>query len=370
MALHCPDLDLSVLAMTTPPKKPERLRIWLPTIRAGSGADVFTLRLAEALRKAGHEPLLQWFDHRYELMPWRLKQVVAPHDVDLVHAGSWQGFAFKRSGIPLVVTEHQYVAHPDFSPYRRLPQALYHRFFCEHWARQSYAVADAIVTVSEYCAAAMRADMVKPITVIHNWVDTERFSPAGAVIESGHSQTQVGRPFRLLFVGNPSRWKGADTLPAIASVLGAEFEIHCIGGLRASFNMARLPANMKVLSRMDPERMVEVYRSVDAALIPTRYESFGYVALEAMACGLPVLGFDSSGTAEVCEQGKTAFLTQMDDIQQLAINARRLAAEPSLCARLGSAGRQRAVNYFGEAQAIAAYLDVYRRVIGKEANRD
>jgi glycosyltransferase involved in cell wall biosynthesis len=369
MAPHYSDLDLSVLVMTTPPKKSEKLRIWLPAIRAGSGADVFTLRLTEALRRAGHEPWLQWFDHRYELMPWRLKQVVAPPDIDLVHAGSWQGFAFKRPGIPLVVTEHQYVAHPNFAPYRSLPQALYHRFFCERWARHSYAVADAVVTVSEYCAAAMRADMVKPVTVIHNWVDTERFSPAGAVIESGHSQTQVGRPFRLLFVGNPSPWKGADTLPSIASVLGKEFEIHCIGGLRASFNMARLPTNMKVLPRMGPERMVELYRSVDAALIPTRYESFGYVALEAMACGLPVLGFDSSGTAEVCEQGKTAFLTQMDDIQQLAINAQRLAAEPSLCARLGSAGRQRAVKYFGEAQAIAAYLDVYRRVIGKEANR-
>lgn len=350
-------------------EKPEKLRVWLPAIRAGSGADVFTLRLAEALRKAGHEPLLQWFDHRYELMPWRLKQVAAPPDIDLVHAGSWQGFAFKRSGVPLVVTEHQYVAHPDFAPYRRLPQALYHRFFCERWARRSYAVADAVVTVSEYCAAAMRADMVKPVTVIHNWVDTERFSPADAAVEYGHGQSQAGRPFRLLFVGNPSRWKGADILPALASLLGEQFEIRCIGGLRASFNVARSPTNMEVLPRMDPERMVELYRSVDAALIPTRYESFGYVALEAMACGLPVLGFDSSGTAEVCEQGKTAFLTQVDNIQQLANNARRLAAEPALCARLGAAGRRRAVKYFGEARAIAAYLDIYRRVMGKEANR-
>lgn len=351
--------------MIAVPEESERLRVWLPAIRAGSGADVFTLRLAEALRKAGHEPLLQWFDHRYELMPWRLKRVIAPPDIDLVHAGSWQGFAFKRPGIPLVVTEHQYVAHPDFASYRRLPQALYHRFFCERWARRSYAVADAIVTVSEYCAAAMRADMVKPVTVIHNWVDTERFSPANTAIYHGHDQSSTDRPFRFLFVGNPSRWKGADLLPTIASLLGAEFEIHCIGGLRTSFDIASLPKNMKLLPRMAPERMPELYRSVDAALIPTRYESFGYVALEAMACGLPVLGFDSSGTAEVCLQGKTALLTQVDDIQQLAAHARRLLADPSLCVRMGAAGRQRAIACFGEAQAIAAYLDVYRRVTGK-----
>ena len=142
------------------------LRVWLPVIRAGSGADVFTLRLCEGLRKAGHEPLLQWFDHRYELMPWKLKNVRAPANIDLVHAGSWQGFAFKRPGVPLVVTEHQYISHPDFLPYRSLPQALYHRFFCSRWAARSYAAADAVVTVSNYCAGAMRAEITEPVTVI------------------------------------------------------------------------------------------------------------------------------------------------------------------------------------------------------------
>jgi len=350
--------------MTATSEKTERLRVWLPAIRAGSGADVFTLRLAEALSKAGHEPLLQWFDHRYELMPWRLKQVVAPLDIDLVHTGSWQGFAFKRSGIPLVVTEHQYIAHPDFAPYRKSSQAFYHRFFCERWAKRSYAAADAIVTVSEYCAAAMRTDVAKPVTVIHNWIDTERFSPAVTAAGYGHSQLSVHRPFRLLFVGNPSRWKGADLLPDIASLLGAEFEVHCLGGLRGGFDKARLPKNMKLLPQRAPEEMVELYRSVDAALIPTRYESFGYVALEAMACGLPVLGFDSSGTAEVCLQGETAFLARMNDIQQLVNHARQLTATPSLRAKMSAAGRQRAIKHFGETQAITAYLNVYRRVLG------
>jgi hypothetical protein len=61
--------DLSVLAMTIEYQNPGALRIWLPAIRAESGADIFIMRLAQALRRAGHEPLVQWFDHRYELMP-------------------------------------------------------------------------------------------------------------------------------------------------------------------------------------------------------------------------------------------------------------------------------------------------------------
>lgn len=347
----------------------ERLRIWLPAVRAGSGADVFAMRLAEALRKEGHDPLLQWFDHRYELAPWLLKRVLPPDDIDVVHTGSWQAFAFRRAEIPLVVTEHQYVAHPDFAPYRGMAQSTYHRLFCERWARKSYAAADAIVAVSDYCASAMRKDISEPINVIHNWVDTHLFSPTHPPAARQQERAAEGRPFRLLFVGNPSRWKGADLLPEIASLLGYRFEIHCIGGLRAGFDAARLPKNMKLIPRMEPEQMPAVYRFVDAALVPTRYESFGYVALEAMACGLPVVGFESAGTAEVCVKGETALLAKIDDVTELASYARELAGNESIRIRLAAAGRQRAVEYFSEARAVAAYTAVYRQVMERSADR-
>jgi glycosyltransferase involved in cell wall biosynthesis len=341
------------------------LRVWLPVIRAGSGADVFTVRLFEGLRKAGHEPLLQWFDHRYEFMPWKLKSVRAPANIDLVHAGSWQGFAFKRPGVPLVVTEHQYISHPDFLPYRSLSQALYHRFFCNRWATRSYSAADAVVTVSNYCAGAMRAEIAEPVTVIHNWVDTEQFAPARVPkLDAGDNVCMT--PFKLLFVGNPSRWKGADLLPSIARLLGSSFQLQCIGGLRTGFSAARLPPNLTVLGRRAPDQMPDLYRSVDAVLIPTRYESFGFVALEAMACGIPVLGFHHAGTSELCVNGKTGLLAPLEDINQLADCARQLASDQVLSKKLGSAGRRRAIELFGESRAISGYVDVYRRAIGSE----
>ena len=342
-----------------------KLRIWLPAIQVGSGADVFALRLANALQGAGHEPLLQWFDHRYELMPWCLKRVMAPPGIDLVHAGSWQGFAFKRAGIPLVITEHQYVAHPAFAPYRSLPQALYHRHFVERCAKRSYAEAAAIVAVSEHCAIAMRDNLTKPVSVIHNWIDTELFSPLGDPDADAHDPGQPTRPFKLLFVGNPSRWKGADLLTVIADLLGPRFEIHCLGGLRKDFDLGNLPQNMKLLPRMLPDQMPAVYRSVDAALVLTRYEAFGYVALEAMACGLPVLGFNSTGTAEVCIHEETALLAPVDDVHQLATYARQMACDNNLSRWLGDAGRRRAVECFGEKRAVDAYMDIYHNVAMK-----
>lgn len=332
------------------------LRIWLPAIRAGSGADVFVMRLAEALRRAGHEPLPQWFDHRFELMPWRLGRMPAPERIDLIHAGSWQGFAFKRAGVPLVVTEHQYVAHPAFVAQRGRLQAVYHRAFVGPCMRQSYRVADALVAVSRHVAEAMKDGFSGRVDIIPNWVDCRRFSP-GVI----HQLEQ--RPFRLLFVGNPSRWKGADVLPRLAQRLGSDFEIGCLGGLRRAFDTVGLPPNMRSLPRTEPEDMPALYRSFDAALVPTRYEAFGYVALEAMACGLPVLGFASTGTAEVVVHGETGLLAPVGDMDRLVEYARVLAGTSDLCQRLGGAGRARAVAHFDEPAAIAAHLALYDRVL-------
>lgn len=337
------------------------LRIWLPAICAGSGADVFVQRLAQGLQRAGHEPQVQWFDHRYELMPWRLTAYHAPAGTDLVHANSWQGFAFKREGIPLVVTEHQYVAHPTFAPYEGYLQRLYHRRFIEPCMRKSFRAAAAVVAVSEFCAAAMREDLNKPVEVVHNWVDTFQFSPGTRGIHGVGADNVT----RLLFVGNPSRWKGADILPALASILGEGYEIHCLGGLRKGFKRGKLPRNMRLLSSMASEAMPDIYRSVDMALVPTRYEAFGYVALEAMSCGLPVVGFDSSGTAEICVHGETSLLASVDDVKQLADHIKQLACDPKSRSQLGAAGRQRALEYFGEERAVAAYLHIYSGVLKK-----
>jgi glycosyltransferase involved in cell wall biosynthesis len=333
------------------------LTIWLPAVRAGSGADVFVQRLAQGLLEAGHRPVVQWFDLRYELMPWRLRHVQPPSGTDLIHAGSWQGFAFRREGLPLVVTEHQYVAHPAFRPYRGLAQALYHRMFVQPCMRRSYRDADALVAVSRHTAAAMEADLARPVTVISNWVDCRRFEPAS------RPPRDAAQPFRLLFVGNPSRWKGADVLPELAVRLGRAFEIHCLGGLRRGNDAARWPANMKPLPRVAPEHMPSIYHTVDAVLVPTRYEAFGYVALEAMACGLPVLGFASTGTAEVAVHDHTALLAPIDDLEQLAAYAGRLATDPALRRCLGDAGRARAVACFDQPTGVGAYLDLYRQVL-------
>jgi len=190
-------------------------------------------------------------------------------------------------------------------------------------------------------------------------VDLNQFTPGRQLSAFG----SPSRRFRLLFVGNPSLRKGADLLPALAEELGNGFEIACLGGLRSVHGGVKKAANLSLLPSVPSGEMPAVYQAADAVLIPTRYEAFGYVALEAMACGVPVIGFEAAGTAEVCVNGETALLAPLNDVSQLAEYARRLQSDAQLRARLGAAARKRAECCFSPKAAIDSYLDIYRRVL-------
>jgi glycosyltransferase involved in cell wall biosynthesis len=225
----------------------------------------------------------------------------------------------------------------------------------------TYASADKLIAVSQHCAAAMRKDIHRDIDVIHNWVDTDVFAPRPR-------EKRRGAAFRLLFVGNPSPWKAADVLAPLARALGADFEVMAMGGLRKGFapDARSMPANLRVLDSRLSSGMPDVYASVDAALVVSRYESFGYVALEAMASGLPVVGFDNTGTREVCLNGETALLGPTDDLDTLVLNCQRLASHPGLVEKLSQAGRDRAMSQFSERDALVRYIAVYRDAIDQQ----
>lgn len=336
----------------------KKLRIWLPTIRAGSGADVFTLRLGAALENRGVEAVITWFPHWCELVPDVMRLARAPAGTDIIHANSSYAFAFQRKRIPLVVTEHHYTLDPAYRPYKTAKQDFYHRALMAPYLRRSYAAADAITTdclftarVLEVCAGVFATKTI-PL-----WANYEDFSPAVcSPVES------ASRKFRLLFVGNASRRKGADIIPLLASRLGDDFEIRCTGGLRHQ-KLGVQVDNVQWLERLTQQELVREYRDCDAVLVPSRYEGFGYAALEAMACAKPVVGFRCGAIEEVVAEGETGFLCNVDDVDTLANNCRSLASNHLLTKKFGHSGRERAVTVFSEAKAIDEYIRLYRSLI-------
>ena len=82
-------------------------------------------------------------------------------------------------------------------------------------------------------------------------------------------------------------------------------------------------------------------------VMPTVYfESFGIAAVEATAMGLPVVASRVGGLAEIVEDGRTGFLVKPGDAVELAGAVQRLMDSPDMRARMGQAGRRRAVEHF------------------------
>ena len=91
----------------------------------------------------------------------------------------------------------------------------------------------------------------------------------------------------------------------------------------------------------------EVLGRMQLLVMPTmHFESFGIAAVEAMAMGLPVVASRVGGLAEIVEDGRTGFLVKPGDAVELAGAVRRLMDSPDMRARMGQAGRCRAVEHF------------------------
>jgi D-inositol-3-phosphate glycosyltransferase len=85
----------------------------------------------------------------------------------------------------------------------------------------------------------------------------------------------------------------------------------------------------------DQDTLVYYYSAAEMVVVPSHYESFGMVALEAMACGTPVVASKVGGLAFSVQDGETGFLVPNDDPQALASKIRLLLADSSLRQRLG-----------------------------------
>lgn len=337
-------------------KPPDRPAIWFPTVRTGTGTDVFTIRLAEALNRRGIRAEIAWLPLRAEYAPWTVKPPNAPAWANIVHINSWLHRRFIPKRLPLVVTLHSCVHDPAFAPYKTLARTLYHRFWVKACESHTIGRANTVTAVSRYTTERAkqlfrRAD----ILAIHNWIDTEIYCPS--------ARRAPNRPFRLLFVGKPSRRKGTDLLPEIMRQLGTDFELRYTGTPKDLGTKSNVPANSFSLGWLSGDAsLANAYRDCDALLFPSRLEGFGLVALEAQACGRPVIATDGSSLPEVIAQNETGILCPVDQHASYVAAARRLRDQPDVWMNMSLAARQRAVRVFSENIVIDSWVALYHRL--------
>ena len=330
------------------------VKVWLPTLRAGTGADVYTERVAAGLERRGMQACVTWHNRYFELFPYLLGRVPLPLQTDIVLANSWYGHAFRRQQARLIIAAHHCVHDAACTPYKSVLQKIYHAAFIYRHEQRSFMKADRVVAISNYTADTVtRIFNVRRPDVIYNGIDTDFFSPG--------QMTAGKKKFNLLFVGTPSRRKGFDLLPLIMQKLGNRFTLLYTG---KSGQVTRDSVeNMQNAGWLDGNALVAAYRECDALLFPSRYEGFGYAVCEAMACGKPVITSDNSSLPELVQHNESGLLCRTDDIDAFVTAARLLADNPDLARHMGGAGREHVLRNFTLEKMTDNYIRLFEEVL-------
>ncbi|GFR36915.1 glycosyl transferase [Insulibacter thermoxylanivorax] len=110
--------------------------------------------------------------------------------------------------------------------------------------------------------------------------------------------------------------------------------------------------------------IAHVISLADVLLLPSEKESFGLVALEAMACGVPVVASRVGGIPELVAHGETGYLAPIGDTAQMAEHTVKLLSDPDLYRRLSEQCIARARNEFNSTKITDLYEQIYHRVLG------
>jgi glycosyltransferase involved in cell wall biosynthesis len=307
----------------------------------------------------------------------RIRKVLARRvgQFDLVHDNQCLGsgmLGLIKDGWPLLTTLH----HP-ITVDRQL--ALDHttnpwqRFTTRRWfgfLRMQVRVArrlPAVITVSESSCRDISAQLkVVPdrVSVVPVGVDHTVFEPIAGV-------TPV--PGRLIVTSSSDvPLKGLVPLLEAVAKLRTEREIELVvigrprPGGRVDRAIARLSLAdiVRCVSGISDRELATLYGEAQVAVVPSLYEGFSLPAVEAMACGVPVVATTGGALPEVVgRDGETGLLVEPNDPGALAAAIARLLDDADLRARLGAAGRARALTRFTWAVTAAGTADRYRAML-------
>lgn len=284
------------------------------------------------------------------------------HDVALVHPSQFtQAPHILRSGqTPTVYYCHE-VLRAAYDPLISPPAV---RFAIRHTLgrvdRKNARAATAIAVNSAYTAGRVRDVYGRTATVVAPGVDIETFHPAQAsrgdyllavgalhplkgmdfIVRSVSRLDEATRP-RLVIVADRARDQERDRIEALARGEGVGLEIR---------------------QRVPEAELVELYGGARAVLVAAHREPLGLVALEAMACGTPVVAVADGGVPETVVDGVTGFLVPRDPAP-FAERIRHLLESPDDAEALGRAGRAHVKEHWTWHQSTDELLQLLRETI-------
>ncbi len=310
----------------------------------------------------------------------RIVQVVREHRLDVVHAH----YAVPHAAAAYLA--RQILAASDGPPIPKIITTLHGTDITLVGSDPSYAEtvafcidqSDGVTAVSQ----SLKDDTYRqlpvrsPIEVIPNFLDCERYQPR----PDPEVRARLCPPDRydglLVHMSNLRPVKRVDAVVQIFHLVRAQARVKLLlvgDGPDRSLAVQRasefgLSEHVDILGEQDDIR--QILSVGDVFLLPSAQESFGQAAMEAMACGLPVVASRVGGVPEVITHGETGFLHHPDDLAGMANSALALLRDRALHDRIAHAARIDVVQRFCEQRIVPQYEAFYSRLVAGSSTAD
>ena len=320
----------------------------------GNGAYVVHKMLEKGISGyavAGYNPY-------WSLFPASLFFLGRKGKADIIHTTPDYGMFFRRKGIPLVLTMHNFMLDSFMQRYSSRAQKMHYKTDLRLFTVQSLEQASAVTSVSRFTAQAARNELnyTGDIRVIYNGIDSSLFKPPVG--------KQARGPVKVLFSGNLTQRKGAHLLPLIAEKLNKEITIQYTRGLRTKAAHFKSP-RLQDLGAIPYEDMPALYQQADILLFPTVREGLSLSAMEAMASGLPIVATDCSSMSELVVEGSGGMLCGIENVDAFAEKINLLADSADLRRAMGEFNRERIEKEFTLGLMLKSYQDLFVELLDR-----
>ena len=238
-----------------------------------------------------------------------------------------------------------------------------------------YAIdkADGVTAVSQYLKneTAKIIGSSRHVEVVPNFVDFKRFDvtpcPDAASLRQGQEKL-------LIHVSNFRPVKRVADVVTSFHILSKQLEARLLMvGDGPDRSVAELQARQLGISDRvhflgSQDALEKLLPCADLFVLPSRYESFGLAALEAMACGVPVLATNSGGLPEVIDDGANGRLVPVGDVETMAEAAFWILGDKERHATMAAAAREKAKASFTLEKILPRYEAFYRRILSADEN--
>lgn len=307
-----------------------------------------------------------------------------PGHYDLIHSHYWLSgqvgwLARDRWGVPLIHTAHTLAAVKNASLAGGDAAEPMLRIVGE---QQVVDEADRLIANTDTEASELvemyGADR-STIDVVVPGADLDRYSPGDRLAARAELGLRPDDVF-VTFVGRIQPLKAPDVLvaamaPLITADATGRLRVMVVGGpsgsgLAQPSALIDLAEQLGIADRVDflppqpPERLAQVYRASDVVAVPSYSESFGLVAIEAQACGIPVIAARVGGLGVAVDDGRTGVLVDGHDIDQWTRRLSELLADRTRLAAMGQAAALHARQFSWEHTTDALLASYSHAMVG------